>query len=674
VNAVPLSHEQASPRHASPAAFAAFLAAHPRAEYRRRQLAARRRFAECYPDLADWFAAPLECRVGRLGGADPIVTDVRSYEARPYLMFLGITGHARLDWPWLLAVGQLTVQELAAHARVDLGIDALVGHAVRLGYHPHAARMVVGWVVGRIVMHRGGPPNTGIAAGDLDELTEAMHAFSARPDVAVFYGSADRYQRHLQARLVWVRQVAHLLYHRGQLDTDPRPVSRRRSIAPVGSDRIIAVIDRFLAARRLTDRPATLVKLEIALRRFVTFLADAAPGIETFADVNRDHVIAFAQSLETEPTARTGRPPSVATRRGLLSALSTFFRDTAAWEWDDVPGRPLLAAGDLPKLTERVPRYIPDHELARLMTAIRTLECPYQRAALLVARWSGARRDEICRLAIDCLDRYPDGTPRLRLPAGKTRTERIVPIHDEAATAITALQAGRDGERALPDELTGTATRYLFVRRGRLLSATYLFEIPLRHACTIAGLVTDDGHPTVTAHRFRHTVGTQLAERGARLHTIMAVLGHTSATMSMTYARISDPEVLADYRAVLEPGATIAGPAADQLRTQSLPSSAVHWLQTNFFKTELELGHCLRLPQEGPCQCDLYLNCAKFVTTPAYAPRLRRRRQLELTLAADAQTRGWERDTQRHQATADHLQQLLEQLAEPVDDSNEAGP
>jgi integrase len=41
---------------------------------------------------------------------------------------------------------------------------------------------------------------------------------------------------------------------------------------------------------------------------------------------------------------------------------------------------------------------------------------PYQRAALLVARWSGARRGEICRLAVDCLDVYPDGTARLRIP------------------------------------------------------------------------------------------------------------------------------------------------------------------------------------------------------------------------------------------------------------------
>jgi hypothetical protein len=41
------------------------------------------------------------------------------------------------------------------------------------------------------------------------------------------------------------------------------------------------------------------------------------------------------------------------------------------------------------------------------------------------------------------------------------------------------------------------------------------------------------------------------------------------------------------------------------------------------FKTELELGLCLRLPAEGPCECDLYLRCSKFFTTSEYAPRLR---------------------------------------------------
>jgi hypothetical protein len=123
-----------------------------------------------------------------------------------------------------------------------------------------------------------------------------------------------------------------------------------------------------------------------------------------------------------------------------------------------------------------VPRFIPDDELARLMTAVKALDCPYQRATLLVARWSGARKGEIRRLAVDCLDAYPDGTPRLRLPVGKTRRERMIPLHDEAALALRevfTLRMGR-GERAFTDEVSGVPTYYLFMEHGKLLSDTYL--------------------------------------------------------------------------------------------------------------------------------------------------------------------------------------------------------
>ncbi|MEU2120096.1 hypothetical protein ABZ567_31670 [Streptomyces sp. NPDC016459] len=85
------------------------------------------------------------------------------------------------------------------------------------------------------------------------------------------------------------------------------------------------------------------------------------------------------------------------------------------------------------------------------------------------------------------------------------------------------------------------------------------------------------------------------------------------------------------------------GPAADELRSGTLPDASVDWLKTNFFKTELELGRCLRLPAEGSCECDLYLTCAKFVTTPEYAPRLRAWREVELALARNAAERGWDR-------------------------------
>ncbi|WP_328379848.1 hypothetical protein OG372_34645 [Streptomyces sp. NBC_01020] len=46
-----------------------------------------------------------------------------------------------------------------------------------------------------------------------------------------------------------------------------------------------------------------------------------------------------------------------------------------------------------------MPRFIPAQDLDRLMPAIDAIACPFQRAALLVARWSGARtpRSSACR-------------------------------------------------------------------------------------------------------------------------------------------------------------------------------------------------------------------------------------------------------------------------------------
>ena len=248
--------------------------------------------------------------------------------------------------------------------------------------------------------------------------------------------------------------------------------------------------------------------------------------------------------------------------------------------------------------------------------------------------------------------------------------ERLVPLHDDAATALSQVIKSRleANDRPIRDDRTGESVRYVFYRRGGRISPDYLMQAPLNQLCTLAGLVDHDGKPTVSTHRFRHTVGTQLAERGAKLHTIMSVLGHQTPHMSMVYARISDTEVLRDYRSVLGPGEAIAGPGAEAIRAGKLSCAAIDWLKSNFMKTELELGHCLRLPSEGPCECDLYLSCAKFVTSKAYAGRLRDRRKLEVALAADARERGWSREVERHNGIANRIERLLVDLEEPIEE------
>ena len=379
-------------------------------------------------------------------------------------------------------------------------------------------------------------------------------------------------------------------------------------------------------------------------------------------------MVAFMQAVQQLRKIKSpDEPVSPAYRADIISVIAVFFRHAALFEWDDVPARPLITRADMPHRIQRVPRFIPGHQLDPVMERIRALECPLQRCALLTARWSGARRTEIRKLHLDCLDAYPDGTPRLRLAAGKSLRERAVPVHEEAAQAIRDLAKLREAQpdKGIYDPDLGRPVRYLFLRNGVLANPDYLFASPLARICEDLAILNGDGKPAIHAHRFRHTLGTQLAEKGARTQTIMKILGHKSAGMSMTYANISDPVVLADYQAVLQPGAVIAGPLADTLRAGQLGQDALDWLKTNFYTTELELGHCLRLPQEGPCECDLYLTCAKFVTTPQYAPRLRERLCLEQQLADDAQARGWEREVNRHQRVIERIRSLLSDLGDP---------
>ncbi len=672
----PAAPTQSPCRHADAEEYAAFVRWRmSRHDSINRLLLARKRFVEAYPDLGSWFTAPLPERVGRLylpGEEHSRVTCRVCYEARAYLYFLALRGHAGFDYEWLVAIRHPALWEFLRCAALSGEVEGLVEQAEHLGYS-ESARDRIGPLVARIYLHTLRPGVGAIGGREIDELAEAVEAFAERPDVGLFFGSEERYREEVSRQY---RTSLHLLrtvlYHSGRLAAEPRKFQPRRE-RPGLRPEMEVVVERYLSARRLSSRPATVSGFADTVRRFGAWLADEHPEIESFAGVAREHVLEYAAALDEEKGSRTGSPLAPNTKRGRLSRLSTFFRETAGWGWEDVPGRPLLGPGDLPKMPQSVPRYIPEDELARLMEAARRLPCPYQRAALLIARWSGARRDEIRRLEVACLDAYPDGTPRLRIPAGKTYAERMVPLHEEAAEAIRILQRLSRPGRGLHDDRTGALTRYLFVNRGKLFSMKYLFQASLREACGLAGLVTPDGKPTVSPHRFRHTMGTELAERGAKLHTIMKVLGHASPQMSLVYAQISDREVLRDYQKVLGPGEIIAGPAAEKLRSGELPASDVEWLKSNFFKTELELGHCLRLPQEGPCECDLYLSCTKFVTTKEYAPRLRARRKRERELIEDAVSNGWEREVERHRYTIKRIDQLLLEMGESVKDTGESG-
>jgi integrase len=659
-------------KHCGESEYAAFLSGLPMDEsFRRKRLRYRAAFVERWVSPLDWLREPLPERIGCLSGdKQSSPTYPLSFHARTYLYYLALTDRLRLDYEFLLAIGNMRVAEAIAPFNADFGLEELLDDSVKLGYARYQMRSTLYGILPRIAMHTGIRTFDVLRQNHLTELQDAVGGFAARPDAHLFRSAEENFPyEFVRGWHLRIRRLQLLLYHRGNDVVLPKIMPEKRKPIPSPRPDLQRWADRWIAIRQQTLSSKTTDHRAVSLRYFVAHLAGLTPAVRTFADVTADHMTGFLSAMTQETVARSGKPLSITARRARAGAVASFLADGSAWDWPDFPNKPVLDVKDLPRLPHHVPRFIPEGELNRLMAQVPMLPCLFQRAALLTARWSGARRGEIARLNVDCLDRYPDGTARLRIPAGKTMRERLVPLHEEAAKALDDVISMRRKARDRPiiDERTGESVRFLFYRRSSPISPDYLFQDSLRWTCKRAGLVDSLGKPTISAHRFRHTVGTQLAERGAKLHTIMSVLGHQSPHMSMVYARISDAEVLRDYRSVLSPGASIAGPGAEAIKAGTLTETAVDWLTTNFIKTELELGHCLRLPSEGPCECDLYLNCAKFVTTPAYAKRLRERRMLELSLAEDARERAWPREVERHCGIAKRIEQLLGDLAEPLE-------
>lgn len=639
-------------------------------EMKSKYLSIHRVFVESYPDLGDWFAQALEVRVGRIFGTSAFHPEHPiSFDARRYLYFLALTDRIRLDYAFLFSLSPMYSKSLARSLGFDLGLGEVTRRYAAMGYCVNFPNASLVWTVSRVAMRTGIRSPSLITLAEIEEIEAAIDLYTGSPEMLRLLGKDGASAGQVgHAWRNYTRQTRLVLHNMGNDIPRPRMSADKRRAHVYPRPAMGVVIERYLEIKRATLAIVTVDHAAVSLRRFVDFIVRRRPEVTTFAEVTRDVMMDFVIDLRGQIGARSGRPLSITAQRARALHVAHFLAEGAAWEWSGFPTRAVLDPRDLPRLPQRLPRSIPPDQLAAVMDEVRRLACDFQRAAILVARWSGARRREIARLPVTCLDAYPDGTPRLRIPAGKTLRERMVPLHPEAADAIRKVAEFRAAseERPVIDATTRERVKLLFYRRGVPISPDYLFNFPLTQISRRLGFVDQDGLALITAHRFRHTVGTELAEGGARLQTIMDVLGHQSPHMSMVYIRVSDEAVLQDYRAVLKPGAPIAGPAAQIIRNQALPQAAVDWLKSNFLKTELELGHCLRLPEEGPCECDLYLSCAKFVTTRAYAPRLKARHQLERNLAVDAENRGWTREVERHVGIARRIEALLAELGEAV--------
>jgi integrase len=450
------------------------------------------RFVKHWPDLEEWFAAPLLARLDLSSDGAPSLAPGGkrtgpAYDAGSYLTYLALVHRMPMDADWVLSRNFDSVfnPRVAPALGVDLDLlNALDQRQQQLGYS--YGRSLLTWAIGRLIVWRGDPDITAIGYEDVTGLAEEVRRWCARPEAPLIRAChvhstrrnhdpgllASQFERQCLTQLLGLHV---LLFNTGQISREPmhglRPdvIWKLEAVPADTPPAIAAPIDRWLSGRlQTTDRTESVRGARDAFRYLLRWLACERPQISSLTELTREDIEGYLAHLHDRTNPRTGRPLAARTRYSYISPLLIFFQEASQWGWEDVPSRPLLGRSDLPKLPARLPRFIPRGELDRLMKAVEDLEDPYQRTALLLVRWSGARRGEIRCLTINCLDSYPDGYPRLRIPVGKTYTERMIPLHPQAADALRDLieRARAAGAAARYDTWAQQLVRWVFMRRA----------------------------------------------------------------------------------------------------------------------------------------------------------------------------------------------------------------
>ncbi len=281
-----------------------------------------------------------------------------------------------------------------------------------------------------------------------------------------------------------------------------------------------AAIDAFLehASVERGLSPQTIEAYGRDLARFVRELR--AAGVARPLDVRREHLVAYARTLERTGLGARSRVRALVSVRRFLQyhgVLGRFGED------------PLEGLGRL-KFEAKLPRILRTDETEALIRAAdpSTSLGLRDRSMLEVLYGAGLRVTELVSLPLGGIDRRA-GIVRV---TGKGRRERIVPLGEYAMTALAAyLEMGRP---SLVSKSKPECDAVYLTRRGTAMTRQNFFT-RIRGLARVAGIPSE----RVSPHVLRHAFATDLLEGGADLRVVQTLLGHSDLSTTQVYTHVS---------------------------------------------------------------------------------------------------------------------------------------
>jgi site-specific recombinase XerD len=299
--------------------------------------------------------------------------------------------------------------------------------------------------------------------------------------------------------------------------------TREWAVLSGSAPQLVATMRRYLLQLTTFLAPKSVDIADGTLRQLARWLTTET-DVTVINQLTRTHVEDYKVWLAAQP-GQKGHLLAKNTQRHRLRMIRIFLERLIEWDWPDAPGRNPILHGDIPPRSEPIPKFLTDQQAAAFMAAARNHPVERYRLVAQVLARTGLRASELCELAADAVTRIGTDGYWLRVPVGKLRNDRMIPLHPEVVDLFAEW----------------TATNAEHIRRSRRLLADHHDPIDRRTVHRIVARVgaiagIDDMHP----HRLRHTLATQAINRGMRLEAIAALLGHRSLEMTLVYAKITD--------------------------------------------------------------------------------------------------------------------------------------
>jgi site-specific recombinase XerD len=290
-------------------------------------------------------------------------------------------------------------------------------------------------------------------------------------------------------------------------------------------------LERYLQRWRPTLRPSTLLNKRGTLRNLTAYLREHHPDVHSFAQLQRQpHIEGWLEHILYLKSS---------SRNKNIRNLRLFFEDLIQWLWPQAPVPGLLSDEDMAPEELPLPKPLP-LELDQAVQQALSDADSFAAMALLLLRFTGMRVGEMIALPLNALEASDGNTFSLRVPLGKTRTERMIPLSPRAATLAQRIlqQRGCRQKKGIPARFA----HYMMVDHfGR-----HLWQQSYDRNLKAITARIDTAEP-IHCHRLRHSFATEMARAGMPVPALMKLLGHQTPKMTMRYVEVAHVDVRQAY-------------------------------------------------------------------------------------------------------------------------------